>query len=290
MPVFEHDGLSFHYAEVGNGTPFFFQHGLGGDVSQPLGLCEPPDGFRLTTFDCRGHGDTRPLGPVQKLSMASFAEDLRGLMKHLGIKRSVVGGVSMGAAVALNFALRYPRHVMGLVLSRPAWLAEPNRVNAELFGLIARLLRSEGPVEGKRLFEQTKQYRQVLAEAPETAASLSGQFDKPRAVETCAKLERIPPDRPCTSLDELAAISVPALVLANEQDPVHPIEMGRTLAERIAGATFVELMSKSVDAEKHTAECRAAIGGFLAEHFGRGVARPDSGSSQPDFPTQRQGA
>ncbi len=41
MPVFERDGLSFHYRDEGQGLPFVFQHGLGGDSSQPCGCTGP---------------------------------------------------------------------------------------------------------------------------------------------------------------------------------------------------------------------------------------------------------
>src|SRR5207244_2936176 len=113
---FYRDGLNFHYREAGDGLPFVFQHGLGGDVSQPFGLFRPPPGFRLLAFDCRGHGETRPLGDPEKVGIAPIADDLLALLDHLRIGRAVIGGISMGAAVALNFTLRYPQRVAGLVL------------------------------------------------------------------------------------------------------------------------------------------------------------------------------
>ena len=66
MAILEHDGLSFHYLDKGSGTPFFFQHGLGGDVNQTFGLFQPPPGIRLISYDCRAHGETRPLGDPEK--------------------------------------------------------------------------------------------------------------------------------------------------------------------------------------------------------------------------------
>ena len=103
MPIFYHDGLQFHYRETGRGIPFVFQHGLGADVNQPFGLFRPPSGFRLVTFDCRAHGQTVPLGDERKINIAVFADDLAALLDHLSIPSAVVGGISMGAAVALNF-------------------------------------------------------------------------------------------------------------------------------------------------------------------------------------------
>jgi len=60
MPVFERDGLDFHYLDMGDpsGRPFVLQHGLGGDVSQPAGVFSPPLGIRLLSLDCCGHGET----------------------------------------------------------------------------------------------------------------------------------------------------------------------------------------------------------------------------------------
>src|SRR5438105_2035578 len=149
MAFFPHDGLSFHYLDTGSGTPFFFQHGLGGDVNQPFGLFRPPAGIRLLGFDVRGHGETRPLGSPEKVGIASSADDLLALMYHLEFARAIVGGISMGAAIALNFSVRYPDRVLGLVLSRPAWLDRPYPENVAIFSLIGRLIREYGGVGGR---------------------------------------------------------------------------------------------------------------------------------------------
>ena len=97
MPLFERDGLAFHYLDEGDcsGRPFVFRHGLGRDVSQPAGVFSPPPGIRLLSLDCGGHGKTYPLGGAQKLSFSCFADDVAALMDHLGLERAVVGGISM---------------------------------------------------------------------------------------------------------------------------------------------------------------------------------------------------
>ncbi|GMV97083.1 MAG: hypothetical protein AMXMBFR83_14420 [Phycisphaerae bacterium] len=264
MPHFTHDGLPFHYLESGAGTPFVFQHGLGADASQPLGLFRPPAGVRLLCFDCRAHGRT-PVGDENKLGFVTFADDLAAFLDHLGLERAVIGGISMGAGVAVNFALRYPRRVRGLVLSRPAWLAWPKPETVRWCATIARLIREHGPARGKEAFLLTPDYAEARRESPDVAASGLRQFDDPRAVETVARLERIPPDAPCRSLDELAAIAVPTLVLAHHQDPVHPFAYGQALAAAIPGAVLREIASKSVSVERHTADVQRHIETFLQE-------------------------
>lgn len=263
MPFIQHDGLNFHYREQGAGIPFIFQHGLGGDTEQIFSLFTPPPGFRLLTFDCRAHGETRPLGEPEKIGIAAFADDVRALMASLGLTRAVIGGISMGAAVALNFALRYPAQAVGLVLSRPAWLDQPNPYNAEVFGEIARLIREHGAQDGLERFRRSALYADVLRLSPDVANSLIGQFEHPRAEETVIKLERLPRDAPNHDWREWQSIRVPTLVLANRQDPVHPFEYGERLAQAIPGAQFEEITAKSISKERHAQDVQAAIGDFL---------------------------
>src|SRR4051812_38311154 len=108
MPTFRHDGLNFRFRDTGSGLPVVFQHGLGGDLTVPCALFTPPPGVRLISFDARYHGETRPLGDPSKLTFDALADDLLALIDHLKLSRVVVGGISMGAGLALNFALRHP--------------------------------------------------------------------------------------------------------------------------------------------------------------------------------------
>ena len=267
MPFIARDGLNFHYHDIGEGIPFFFQHGLGGDVNQPTGLFKPPPGFRLLSFDCRGHGETRPLGDVEKIGINNFADDLLAFMDSLAISRAVIGGISMGAAVALNFTLRFSNRVRGLILSRPAWLIGPMLRNAEIYSYIAQLIRQHGVESGLEHFQESECYSETLRESPAAAKSLVGQFETERAAETVVRLERISSDAPLCDLQELAAISVPTLVLANRRDPIHPFDYGEVLACEIPQAEFKELTSKSENKERHDAEVQTFIETFLRNHF-----------------------
>ena len=267
MPYFQHDGIEFHYREAGHGIPFFFQHGLGAEVGQPFGLFKPPAGFRLLGYDCRGHGQTRPVGDLEKIALASFADDLHALMDFLKVPRAIVGGISMGAAVALNFTLRFPERVLGLTLSRPAWLDGPNPRDVTMFSVAARLLREHGPERGQALFRQTPEYLETLRLYPDTAKSLCLQFENPRALENIANLERIPRDTPNSDRRAWTLIKVPTLVLANRQDPIHPFEYGETLARAIPGAEFREITSKSINLEQHGRDVQRHLETFLRRHF-----------------------
>jgi len=267
MPYYDRDGLKFRYFEEGEGIPFFFQHGLGGDLITPCALFSPPLGFRLLSFDFRGHGETRPLGDPDKLRFACFAEDFLALMDHLSLSTTIVGGISMGAAVALKFTLQYPERVLGLVLSRPAWLEGPNLRNKDIFTAVAELIRQHSPNRAKELFKESEIYTEILSESTDSAKSLLEQFNHPRAVETVEKLERIPNDAPCHDLKDLESILTPTLVLANHRDPVHPYEFGEALAQKIPGAEFREMTPKSVDLNRHAQDVQSFIEEFLKRNF-----------------------
>ena len=267
MAFFEHDGIQFHYRESGRGLPFVFQHGLGADTAQTFELLEPPPGIRLLTFDCRAHGETRPVGPEEKISVEQSADDLGAFLDHLQIKRAVVGGISMGAAIALRFALEHPARICGLVLSRPAWLDESRADNMRVFATLAEYIRRYGAWVGAQRYQETEAFQSVLKLSPDNANSLLSQFTHPRAEETVARLERIPNYVPAHKRAEWKRIRVPTLVLVNHQDEIHPFEFGEVLAHEIPGAHLVEVTAKSVSKEKHAADVQRALAGFLTKHF-----------------------
>ena len=196
MPYFDHNSLSFYYIQTGNGMPFIFQHGLGGNVDQIVNIYLPPPGVQLITFDFRGHGKT-PMGPGEEVNFKTFAEDISALMDYLDLNRAVIGGISMGTSVSLNFALRYPDKVLGLILSRPAWVDAPMQQKyRDLYGFIAKLIKEHGPSAGRRLFMASEVYTNLLASAPPAALSLSGLFNYEKALETAEIFDLLPADAP----------------------------------------------------------------------------------------------
>ena len=220
MATFQRDGIVFHYLDVGQVTPFVFQHGIGGDLRQPTGLFRPPKGTRLLCLDARAHGGTQPLGDPSALSFDVFGDDLVAWLDHLGVARAIIGGISMGAGVALNVAVRYPQRVAALVLSRPAWLDGPMPPeNVARYAIIARLLRAVAaagdPVHALHgalaEFEALGDYRDLLASFADTAQSLSSQLTNERAVAAVTRLERLPVDQPLADLGVAAAIRIPTL-------------------------------------------------------------------------------
>lgn len=268
-----HQEIDFWYAEKGALDPgvtdtqprlaFVFQHGLGGDRRQPMELYAHREGVHLLAMDCRGHGKTAPLGDPGLLRFDTFADDLVALLDYLGIAQFVAGGISMGAGVALNLTLRYPQRVKGLLLVRPAWLAQPCPPNLDCMAEVGQWIRDYGVETGRARFLTSPLYLRLQQQAPYTASSLLAQFDEPRAADAWARLLRLPADAPNRDPEAWRTVTVPTLILANHADLTHPYAYAETLATAIPHARLVEVPSKAVDQAAHITAARAHIDDYL---------------------------
>ncbi|MDX6723608.1 MAG: hypothetical protein QOD73_2012 [Solirubrobacteraceae bacterium] len=261
MAALDHDGIAFSYLDRGDGPPLVLQHGLGGDMSQPAGLA--PAAVRLVCLECRGHGATTPLGPPEQLSFQTFADDLLALVDELGLASFVVGGVSMGAGVALRFAADHPDRVRGLVLVRPAWLDRPSPANLAPLARVGELLQRHGAREGREIFRSDEHYAATLRESRANADSLLGQFDRLHAREHAEVLLRMPADCPLGTSPDWARLDVPALVIGTAQDPQHPLDFATSIGAALPRGQVREVTSKTVDDTAHRQEVAALIGDFI---------------------------
>jgi pimeloyl-ACP methyl ester carboxylesterase len=263
VSFFEHDGIRFHYELRGKGPVLVFCHGLTGNLQQPAQLIGSLPGHRLLLWDARGHGETSPVGPAEKFNFASFAEDLAALMDRLEIPSAVVGGISMGAGVSTRFAIQYPHRVRGLVLVRPAWLDQRLPKGLQVFPTVARYLEQFGPEEGCKAFEASAEYRVMRDQSPEAAAALRDQFFADKAVERRARLERMPHDAPITDWREIRSLHMPALIIGNEPDWVHPLAYAVMWTEKLPRGRFVQVPAKSIDFDRHASAFRTHLAEFL---------------------------
>jgi len=264
VAVFASDGIRFVFEIRGDGESVVLLHGLGGNRAQALGLA--PEGVcQRVAIELRAHGDTTPVGRSDAFNFPTFAQDLTRFMDHIGIDTAVVGGVSLGAGVALRFALDHPNRVRGLVLVRPAWLHESLVESQPVWDEIVELLRSQGSVEGLRIFRTSRRYEQTRRISQYAAESLCHQFTDRDAVDRLQRLVGMPRSTPYDDPSDLARVHVPALVVGTARDPQHPMEFAREWAEGLPEAQFVEVISKAVDPAAHNSQVQTAVGAFLHE-------------------------
>lgn len=247
------DGLDLAVHESGEGPVVLLQHGLGGDARQVGEAWPPLPGWRRVTLECRGHGGS----PEGRASVALFAGDLAALAEELN-PPVVLGGISMGAALSLRLAVLRPDLVRGLILIRPAWIADPAPPNMAPVAEVADLLRRFGPAEAQAQFLSSALARRLSLEAPDNLSSLLGYFDRPRE-GLPDMLAAIASDGPGVTEEQIAALDVPCLVCGSRDDLIHPYAMAERLAGLIPGARFAALPPKGRDRAAHFAALRAAI-------------------------------
>src|SRR4029077_660477 len=128
MPLHRIDGQWIHYEDTGGDLPPVVPgHGVlrVGEMFAPQ-LEALASRYRIITWDARCHGETETSD--DPFSYWDLAEDLNGLLNHLGIARAVIGGMSQGGFVALRFALKHPERVAALILiSTQAGAEDPTK-------------------------------------------------------------------------------------------------------------------------------------------------------------------
>jgi pimeloyl-ACP methyl ester carboxylesterase len=108
----EVNGAKIYYEQAGEGTPLVMLHAGIADCRMWQKQLEYfSQHYKVITYDLRGFGKTgMPEGPY------AHYRDLAGLLDTLGIDSAIVMGCSLGGSVAIDFALEYPGRILGLAL------------------------------------------------------------------------------------------------------------------------------------------------------------------------------
>ncbi|MCX8130733.1 MAG: alpha/beta hydrolase [Clostridia bacterium] len=117
MPIANVNGIKLFYDTYGNGEPVVFIHG----VAITSRVWDYQKDFisryyRMIVLDLRGSGRSDKT-PAITHTAELLADDLKGLVDYLGYEKVNIVGLSIGAAVAMKFAIKYPHMVSRLILT-----------------------------------------------------------------------------------------------------------------------------------------------------------------------------
>ncbi|MFF3322238.1 alpha/beta fold hydrolase [Streptomyces sp. NPDC002889] len=232
------NGISLGYDDrggQGGGSPVVLVHGhpFNRSMWDPQADELVRAGYRVIAADLRGYGSSEVVPGTAPLS--DFARDTAALLDRLGVEKAVVGGLSMGGQIAMEFHRLFPRRVAALVLADTSPVAETDEGKAVRNAMADRLL-AEGPagyadeVIGKMVAPYNvtalpEVARHVLAMMRATplqgaAAALRGRAERPDYREM------------------LARVAVPTLIVVGADDTYTPVAEAESMAKLIPQATL----------------------------------------------------
>jgi pimeloyl-ACP methyl ester carboxylesterase len=261
--------VRFHSIRSADGTPIevwtndaegptvLLCNGLGTNAYAWPELLEPDCGLRVVSWNHRGVGRSgRPEDP-ERVGVDAFVEDAVAVLDDAGVDACVVAGWSIGVNTAFELAVRHPDRVAGLFAvagvpggtfaSMGAPLFIPRPLREPLSVTTARLMKLAGPA-------LTPVARRIPMGPVSTTVLRHSGFMFPTA--RSAEVRRAVREFLTTPVDwyghlavaaarhrrvSLSRIAVPAAFVSGRYDVLASHHDMRSAAERIEGATYVEL-------------------------------------------------
>jgi pimeloyl-ACP methyl ester carboxylesterase len=227
------DGATVSWREAGEGTDVLVLiHGFpfSSAIWRPQ-LDAPPAGWRVIAPDLRGFGGSGPAG--SRITMDGLARDVAALIRHVGARNAVIGGLSMGGYVAFGVIRCAPKLVRALVLSdtratadsaegrqgrlKNAKHVQANGTAALIDAMVPRLLHADTRA---KLPHVEQELRAIMNASPakSVVAALLGMAERP------------------DSSPDLRSINVPTQVIVGENDEITPPGDAQLLVRAIRGA------------------------------------------------------
>jgi pimeloyl-ACP methyl ester carboxylesterase len=271
-------GAEVTYAEIGEGEPILFIHGLGGCWRNWLeNLPHFGRTHRAIAIDLPGFGDS-PM-PSWEISMPAYSQLVHDFCEKLGLERlAAVVGNSMGGFVATEAVIERPRRFDRLVLVSAAGIsfAEAKGRRAEAF---ARTIKAGAPLlagryrswyarpRGKwlafgRVVRQPARLRpELLYEQMQPGLNSEGFFDAALAIAGYDTRARLP------------EIEIPTLVVWGLNDQIVPVEAALSYHRRIPQSRL-EIFERTghVPQLERPKRFNGLLDEFISEGSGRGEA------------------
>lgn len=231
------NGQELYYEVHGDGPPLVLVMGIGYDSSLWT-LQQVPE---LSTRFCVVLLDNRDAGRSSRsehpYAIADMADDVAGLLDALDIRRTHLLGLSMGAMIGVEFALRHPDRLDRLVLTGPAAAPARSAVDPISVWNWVKANDPSGELFGAQQFTWLFSHAFLRnAQAVQETAALLASNPHPVGPDAYARQARA--YLHFDALDRLGDIVAPTLVVVGEQDLLTPPWVAREVADGIPGARF----------------------------------------------------
>jgi pimeloyl-ACP methyl ester carboxylesterase len=229
MPKAAINGINIYYEEHGDGFPVILTHGFAGTTKSWKGQIPAfSKKYRFIIYDMRGHGLSDCPEDLTKYRLEMLIEDIHQLLRHLGVEKAVIGGLSLGGYLTIHFYNNHPDMTAAVILIdtgpgyRSPEKAKPwNESRLEC----ARILETKG-MEG---FIESEYSKDDYYTTPEVMKKLN-----PKGLANINRGVMVN----TWGLDILPHIKVPALVICGDRDTPF-LAASDYMAQKIPGAQKV---------------------------------------------------
>ncbi|MGH6739294.1 MAG: alpha/beta fold hydrolase [Bradyrhizobium sp.] len=224
MPKIDRDGIKIHYEVHGDGPPLILTHGYSSTSAMWTGQVEALSKHRkLILWDMRGHGQSDYPESPSAYSEALTVGDIAALLDAVGIRKAIVGGLSLGGYMSLAFYRAHPERVSALLIidTGPGFKKDD-----------AREVWNKRALETADRFE--REGLEVLKSASRERSTVSHRDARGLALAARGMLTQ----RDARVIEVLAEIKVPSLVVVGADDTPF-LAASDYMAAKIPGAEKV---------------------------------------------------
>jgi pimeloyl-ACP methyl ester carboxylesterase len=232
MPLQAVNGQNLYYTDTGGDKPCaVFLHGFLFDGTMFDGIiAELKADYRCITVDTRAFGQTEWDG--EAFTLYDTAADVVGLLDALDIKQAVFVGMSQGGYGIARIALKYPDYVTALVFT-----STHLKVDSEDVKGLYRSMRDTWVENGPAPLVGTFLDLFIGEESkfPELRKTWQAKWEQVDGNHITHSMNHLI-DRDELSEEQVAALSMPAMVIHGEDDRGIPLGMGKGLYEELPNA------------------------------------------------------
>ena len=232
-------GIRIAYDDVGEGSDVLLLvhgHPFNRSMWAPQVEAFRDSGWRVIVPDLRGYGDSTVV--PGKTPLAVFADDLAAVLDDRAIESVVIGGLSMGGQIAMEFCRRFPSRVRGLLLAATFPQAETDDGRQRRNAMADRLVR-----EGMSPYAEEALPKMLapgsIEALPDVAAHVLSMMRATNPEGAAAAL-RGRAERPSYE-DTLARIDVPVVVIIGDEDAFTTRGDAELMRDLLRGAELVWL-------------------------------------------------
>ncbi|HZM43650.1 MAG TPA: alpha/beta hydrolase [Burkholderiales bacterium] len=225
MPYAQSKGARLYYEEAGRGTAIVFVHEFSGDFrSWEAQMRFFSRRYRSIAFNARGYPPSEVPPSPSQYSHTIAADDIRAVMRHLGISKAHIIGCSMGAYATIMFGLRYPRNALSLttVGAGAGGILDPGQRAQFLKNTEANARRyeEEGLAAAARLIRKAPNRIQLENKDPRGFREFFQRFAEHSALGHANTLRGVQLRRPplYTMEKQFARLKVPFHALVGDED------------------------------------------------------------------------